>query len=60
MTSILRQCCLKRGLDTEGGEGVEVKDPRRALVTLLEYFDNERRAELPGTHETAVISKVQL
>ncbi|HPX03750.1 MAG TPA: UDP-3-O-(3-hydroxymyristoyl)glucosamine N-acyltransferase [Synergistaceae bacterium] len=47
----------KEGWIREGGEGVEVKDPRRALVTLLEYFDNERRAELPGTHETAVISK---
>ena len=47
----------KEGWIREDGEGVEVEDPRRALVTLLEYFDTERTAELPEIHETAVISE---
>ncbi len=47
----------KKGWIPENGQGVEVEDPRRALVTLLEYFDTDKKYTFPSVHETAVISK---
>ena len=36
--------------------GIEVDDPRRALISLLEYFD-PKTAESPTVDESAIISK---
>lgn len=47
----------KKGWIPENGHGVEVEDPRRALVTLLEYFDTEKKNYYSSVHETAVISE---
>ena len=47
----------KYGWIPENGRGVEVEDPRRALVTLLEYFDTEKKNYYSSVHETAVISE---
>lgn len=47
----------KNGWIAENGQGVEVEDPRRALVILLEYFDTEKNNYFSSVHETAVISK---
>lgn len=47
----------KEGWIPEGGRGVEVPDPRRALVTVLEYFDTDREGALPAIHNTAIISE---
>ena len=46
----------KKGWIPEGGQGVEVEDPRRSLVKLLEYFDSGKHNSLPAVHGTAVIS----
>jgi len=46
----------KNGWIPENGQGIEVEDPRRALVTLLEYFDTEQKNNIPSIHETALIS----
>lgn len=46
----------KRGWIKEGGSGVEVDDPRRALVILLEYFSPVRRDVQPSIHPSAVVS----
>ena len=47
----------KNGWIPENGRGVEVEDPRRALVTLLEYFDSEKKNHIPSIHKTALISE---
>ncbi|MDD4159388.1 MAG: UDP-3-O-(3-hydroxymyristoyl)glucosamine N-acyltransferase [Synergistaceae bacterium] len=47
----------KNGWIPENGQGIEVEDPRRALVTILEYFDTGNKTHLPCIHETAVISE---
>ena len=47
----------KDGWIPENGQGVEVEDPRRALVTLLEYFDTEQKNHIPSIHQTALISQ---
>ena len=46
----------KKGWIPEGGQGVEVEDPRRSLGKLLEYFDSGKHIYLPEVHGTAVIS----
>lgn len=47
----------QNGWMPEGCSGVETDDPRRSLVTLLEYFENEDRCHAaPSIHPTAVIS----
>lgn len=46
----------KNGWIPENGQGIEVEDPRRALVTLLEYFDTKQINQIPSVHETALIS----
>jgi len=46
----------KPGWIPDGGNGIEVEDPRRALVTLLEYFAPSKRTSKPSIHESAVIA----
>ena len=47
----------KRGWTPAGCSGVEVDEPRRALTSLLEYFDQERRVPVvPQVDKTAVIA----
>ena len=46
----------KNGWIPANGQGVEVEDPKRALVALLEYFDTEQKNFIPSIHETAQIS----
>ena len=46
-----------KGWITENGQGVEVEDPRRALVKLLEFFDTDKNYSSPSVHETAVVSE---
>lgn len=47
----------KKGWIPENGQGVEVENPRKALVTLLKYFDRDKDNNIPFIDETAVISK---
>ncbi len=50
----------KPGWIPAGGSGVEVADPRKAMVLLLKYFDSKRRPA-PGVHESSVVdSTVEL
>ncbi len=41
----------------KNGQGVEVEDPRRALVKLLEYFDTDKNYSFTAVHQTAVVSE---
>lgn len=47
----------KTGWIPENGQGVEVEDPRRALITILEYFDTENQDHLSSIHGSAAISE---
>lgn len=46
----------KPGWIPEGCSGIEVEDPRRALVALLNFFDGHVK-EAPGIHSSSVISQ---
>ncbi len=45
----------KPGWMPDGCAGIEVQDPRRALVALLNFFDGHVK-ETPGVHSSSVIS----
>lgn len=49
----------KPGWIPEESFGIEVDDPRRALICILNYFD-PNTAELPTIHESAIISKLSI
>lgn len=47
----------KIGWIPENGQGVEVEDPRRALIKILEYFDTENIDHIASVHGSAAISE---
>lgn len=47
----------KKGWIRENGEGIEVEDPRRALVCILDHFDTGIKSDLPYIDKTALISQ---
>jgi UDP-3-O-[3-hydroxymyristoyl] glucosamine N-acyltransferase len=45
----------KKNWIPEGCSGIEVDEPRLALITLLEYFDRANGNKIAGIHKSAVI-----
>lgn len=46
----------KYGWIIEGGHGIEVEDPRRALIKILELFDPSTADNAPIIHSAAIVS----